>query len=832
MSINLLRHNRDAYKAVMEQFNKGVKRTCVIHPTGTGKSYIAMKYIEDHPEEKILFITSYLTTLSLFAADLKKFSIPTDNLDLTIYKTLGSRKLYDMDALTDRYAKSNVSAKTFGNYDTIIVDEFHRIGADTWEKQVKEVIEGKRVLGFSATPIRYLDDNRDMAKDLFDGNVASKITLHDALVDQLLPMPEYITCRYSLWDDFVKAEGEVKYKWLTQKEKDEASYILSHARQFLENAEGLDALFADKIRHPHGRYIVFCRNKEHLQQMKEESEKWFSWADDVHYYEMWGGKSDSQREISRFQKDDSAALKLLFCIDMLNEGVHIKNINGLIMLRPTTSMIVYLQQLGRALAVDTKDQVQIFDIVNNARELDQGKHFWNGVIADFKEKGVHYDGSFDVFARDVQFDKLLSQLDKYRHADSWDYFYDLCKDYYEKNCKDGVLFMPVDYTTDGVNLYSWIIRQRFHRDELTDEKIAKLDAIGMVWNPNEEIDLYWMKSYNIAREYYEEFGNLDVTAKVKEYHGLWLYDWVKANRRQKLTQKQIDLLDAIGMVWDKETQKQTPWDDHFAELVRYKEEHGDINIPNTTALGEWLKQQRHKHAKGTLSADKCRQLESLGILWNGNDGRKQNSWDKGIEHCKEYYKEHGNINVPKGYVCEDGYNLSIFIKNLRKKNKEGGLSDEQIEILRSMGLTFSSLKTATWDEKIELLKKYKEEHGDLLVPWNYETEDGFHLGTMMVDLSSKARKGEIDKERLAQLEEIGFSIDTGMWKKRFARLEAYKKEHGNLRIPAGDPDYPITLKIRQEYREGKIDEYHLQRLKEMGFDFDDRYVLKTRLKAK
>ena len=205
------------------------------------KSYIAMAYIEAHPDENILFITSYLTTLSRFAADCKKnISDAFSHLDLTIYVGLRNSSIYDSESLINKYLKTTtLSRKIYETgYDTIILDKFHRVGADIWEDQVKKLLMGQTAIGFSATPIRFLDNNRDMGKEIFCGNVVSEITLHDALVSQLLPTPQYITCRNSLWEDFVKAEGELRTKWMIDQEKSEAAYILSHARNFIQNAGG------------------------------------------------------------------------------------------------------------------------------------------------------------------------------------------------------------------------------------------------------------------------------------------------------------------------------------------------------------------------------------------------------------------------------------------------------------------------------------------------------------------------------------------------------------------------------------------------------------------
>lgn len=157
------------------------------------------------------------------------------------------------------------------------------------------------------------------------------------------------------------------------------------------------------MKNPHGRYIVFCKNVEHLKQMKKESREWFSWVDEVRYYKVWSGHGDTIDVVNKFEKDGSNALELLFCVDILNGGIHIKGIDGIIMFRPTQSMIVYLQQLGRALAVESRKCVQIFDVVNNVSELEEGKSFWNGVMAGLKKNGEGYEDVFDIFGRNIEF---------------------------------------------------------------------------------------------------------------------------------------------------------------------------------------------------------------------------------------------------------------------------------------------------------------------------------------------------------------------------------------------------------------------------------------------
>lgn len=178
--MELFEHNRKAYEAVKKEFEEGVLRTCVIHATGTGKSYIALQLIEDNSDKRILYVTSLFINLNSF-----KEKVGTDNgrVDFALYSSLD---------------------KCYENYDYIILDEFHRGGALEWSKGLSLVLDDNpqaRILGLSATPIRYMDNNRNMAEELFGGHIASEITLKDALVSKLLPMPHYKSAVYSFEEE-------------------------------------------------------------------------------------------------------------------------------------------------------------------------------------------------------------------------------------------------------------------------------------------------------------------------------------------------------------------------------------------------------------------------------------------------------------------------------------------------------------------------------------------------------------------------------------------------------------------------------------------------------
>ena len=174
---------------------------------------------------------------------------------------------------------------------------------------------------------------------------------------------------------------------------------------------------------------------------------------------------------------------------MLNEGVHVENISGVILFRPTVSPIIYKQQIGRALSASkTKDPI-IFDIVNNIENL-----YAIGTIQQEMQVAISYYRSlgedsyvvndrFEVIdeVRDAKelFDKLSDTL-----TASWDVMFSYAEQHYHEH---GNLEVPKDYKTrDGYSLGQWISTQRKVRagtayGNLTEEQVKKLDSIGMVW---------------------------------------------------------------------------------------------------------------------------------------------------------------------------------------------------------------------------------------------------------------------------------------------------------------------------------------------------------------
>ena len=722
MAISLFEHNETAYYAALSMMKK-VGKAAIIYPTGTGKSFIGFKLCEDNPNKKICWLS------------------PSEY----IFKT----QLENLSAVSDGYQPKNIDFYTYARLmnltdseiaeiqpDYIVLDEFHRAGAEEWGKGVQKLLkyyDNRPILGLSATNVRYLDNQRDMADELFDGNIASYMTLGEAIVRGILNAPKYVLSVYSCRKSLKKYEERV-CRQKSKAMRDAAEEYLEELRRSLDKAEGIDEIFKKHITDKNGKYIVFCSDYEHLCEMTDKVPEWFGEIDkNPRIYKAYSEDPSTDEAFAAFKQDSSEHLKLLFCIDMLNEGVHLDDVNGVILLRPTVSPIIYKQQIGRALSASKKTSPVIFDIVLNIENL-----YSIGSIEDEMQVATAYYRSrgegdkiavenFRIYDEVKECRSLFNRLNDALSA-SWEYMYSVAKRYYETH---GNLEAEKRYITEeGYSLGTWLNTQRLvyagkSRGILTDEQIEKLNAIGMRWESVK--DIAWEKNYFAAKEYFAEHGDLLSSVTDKAYHGVKLGRWIAQLRSYRksgicsayLTDERIKLLDEIGMVWDVPDYL---FEKNYAALLDYYKENGNADVPSyyvTTdglRLGTWVFNTRNRKngsGKGAeLTDEQIKRLDELGFSW---DGKFRNNWNKSYEAACEYKKKHGDLNIPVAYVTADGLALGRWIRYQIDVGEK--LPEEKKEKLLALGVSFE--KKDAWEEKFALLKQYYAEHGDLKIPANY-----------------------------------------------------------------------------------------------------------------
>ncbi|RKI52658.1 DEAD/DEAH box helicase [bacterium D16-51] len=298
--LELFPHNRRAYDAVC-CFLESVGKAAVIHPTGTGKSFIAFRLVLDNPQAEVLWLSPseyiFRTQLENLRKSLSCLGRENKEEGSAPLKMEGfwesSHNLKEKRERFPRHLAKNLEFMTYSrlmlcadsfsakNLDYIILDEFHRCGASEWGKGVRQLLSEHpeaKVLGLSATNVRYLDGQRDMAEELFGGCVASKMTLGEAVAEKILPAPRYVVSMYSYQKELERLKERIKNGRDSSLRKQNEE-LLEKLRRSLEQADGLEKVFAKHIKGREGKYIVFCSGKNHMEEMISHAGEWFCLVD-------------------------------------------------------------------------------------------------------------------------------------------------------------------------------------------------------------------------------------------------------------------------------------------------------------------------------------------------------------------------------------------------------------------------------------------------------------------------------------------------------------------------------------------------------------------------
>lgn len=370
MGIILKPHNEVVYKKMLEQY-KNSNKVAIVQPTGTGKSYIALKLIEDSLGEKAVYIAPSISILH----NLKKqiFDSEMSMEDFSGLKRVTYQKLAKMSEEEIERELSGVKI--------IVTDEFHHCGAPEWGRGVETLISknpNAKILGLSATPIRYSDGLKDMSDELFEGNVVSEYTLEEAIEQGILPEATYISAIY----DYDKEELRSRIDKIENSEEKQ-ELIREIDRSICNLSETLKKHMVQN-----GKYIVFCKNIEEMKQKIAQANEIFGQVNNnisIQGISSHQDVKENERIIQSFETNNNESqLKLLFAVNMLNEGYHINDLDGVIMMRPTFSPTIFTQQLGRALSVGNGKKPTIIDLVNNYESCK--------IVEDFCERMKQYQG--------------------------------------------------------------------------------------------------------------------------------------------------------------------------------------------------------------------------------------------------------------------------------------------------------------------------------------------------------------------------------------------------------------------------------------------------------
>jgi len=375
---------------------------------------------------------------------------------------------------------------------------------------------------------------------------------------------------------------------------------------------------------------------------------------------------------------------------------------------------------------------------------------------------------------------------------SWEFWFGLLDDFVERK---GHARIPQSCTVNSYRLGTWVAAQRrgHTRDTLDADQERRLEELpGWTWDPFSDD---WEDGFRRLRGYVDRHGHARVPVfervdgRKMSYtvDGYRLGQWVTVQRTKNakgtLDADRQHRLEALpGWIWDVTDDQ---WEARFRLLEDYVEHNGDALVPTSYTvkrdrLGVWVTVQRHRHAKGTLDADRERRLEELpGWTWNARAA----NWEEGFRRLQEYVKCHGDARVPVAPSKRD--KLGVWVGTQRERHTRDTLDADQERRLEELpGWTWDR-QEAKWEEGFRHLQKFIEYHRDAVIPQSYVME-GYPLGWWVSSQRSFYRRGTLEADRKRRLEELPgwtWNARAANWERGFRRLRDYVEHHGDALVP-------------------------------------------------
>lgn len=348
----------------------------------------------------------------------------------------------------------------------------------------------------------------------------------------------------------------------------------------------------------------------------------------------------------------------------------------------------------------------------------------------------------------------------------------------------------------------------------------------------ERLGVTWDERYGELMAYKERFGDCRVPYKwpTNPQLGTWVVVQRRTKKTGELSEERIFRLDRIEFQWDA---FDAYWEEKYTDLLKYKEEYGDCNIPTRWSenrqLATWADGQRQARKNGILETARIERLDAIGFTWDLHE----QYWDKMFMELLEFKKANGNCAVTDKWIKDRP--LSTWVGNQRRKKAQ--LTKEQIRRLDEIGFIWTP-KDTFWAEMFEKLVAYKTTHGHCNVPQEW-VEDK-KLGNWVFNQRRAKRKGWLDEQRTTKLEKIGFlwelpSYDV-FWDEMYVALVEYKELHGHCNPPPKCDENPqLGIWVgnqRSARKKDKLSEHQIRQLDELGFSWaprgdswDDKYTL-------
>ena len=554
-------------------------------------------------------------------------------------------------------------------------------------------------------------------------------------------------------------------------------------------------------------------------------------------------KSSQRKQLIRLFRD--AAKGLVTNARCLTEGIDVPVVDMVAFIDPRHSRVDIAQATGRAMrkphgsdkdigyvviplflqrkngetlaeALDRSDFADVANVLNTMQEQDEDLVQIIRELRVKKGRGETFDprilsDKIEVIGPSIDLSTLRSNVFAEvvdAIGSSWDEWCGRLTLYKDRK---GHCRVPQRHSENGFPLGAWVNYQRLNY--LSQERRQRLDALGFVWDAQEEA---WEEGFRQLTVYLEREGHCRVPIRHKE-NGFRLGQWVSVQRlKENLSAQRRQKLDRLGFTWDP---RDTEWEEGVSHLKAYKEREGHCRVPYSHVesgfrLGLWVVNRRAE-AK-SIPIIRRQQLDQLGFVWDpfGAD------WEEGFRYLTMYKEREGHCRVSAKHH-EDSFPLGTWISKQRS-TKDTLLADRRrrLDELEFIWDPFA----ADWDEASSYLKTYKEREGHCRVPYNH-IENGFKLGKWIT--RQRTRMDLIPDGRRQRLEELGFHWDAreAAWETGFSYLEAYKGREGHCRVPPDQKEHGFRLGQwvgTQRANKENLSEERLPRLDEIAFVWDPR----------
>ncbi len=531
-----------------------------------------------------------------------------------------------------------------------------------------------------------------------------------------------------------------------------------------ENTKGIPHILTKYLKSSVHKLIVFCRDTNHLNAMELEVQKWFlkSFRNRKRRtYRVLSSDNENDKNLREFvtAKDDTF-IHLLFCIDMLNEGLHVPDVAGVILVRPTESPRVFYQQIGRCIQAGSGNTPIIFDFVNNFRNI-SANNFIEDINTEVdKENEIRKKHDLPARVCDVHiYDETKEIIELFETIEvtlqSWRVNYNHLQEYRTIH-PDRWPVQKEEYPTKNL-LGRWCGTQRaaYTKQELSHERIHLLEAIGFMWD---QLEAAWQEQYNYVQEYRTIHPDTWPAQKEEYPVGNNVGSWCSTQRikynKKELSHERIQLLEDVGFVWDS---LESAWQEQYTYLQEYRNRYPDRwpqnreEYPIDNNLGLWCGTQRVKYNKQELSPKRTQLLEAIGFRWDPFES----AWQEQYNYLKEYRNRHPDRWPARREEYPVDNNLGLWCARQRAAYTQQELSPERIHLLEAIGFMWDPLEVA-WQEQYNYVQEYRKIHPDTWPQAREEYPVGNNLGSWCNTQRRVYTKQELSPEQIQLLEDIGF----------------------------------------------------------------------------